>query len=750
MSINELPDNGESNPLSKPVSNNNAGKANDNMRHWHRSSHYQNSGSRSTAPTHHKHKRSVETFVARHLLKITGGLFFIGGALWLILKSDSLEFIKQLIASFFSGGTDDEVIILANGNIAKALLHLLPGILILGFAYINQFILKGKQGLTLIAFYIGSGLLYITHLIEILNGSFIPGTLMYSSLPFAIAATLFITTSVLYFTSHVHKPKIHLASIIFIYLSNIILWQGYGVSTNSLFISIFIFSALLYFFSGKSSGSIVNTINAYFAIGYFGHYFLKKLLVQDHPELVWLYVGYESLFFLVFMVIRILKPYNGDSRVKKMFNDSIIYVVTAFCFITVWYVFRKYGLSHLQWVFAVLLTALNYALLRFNERISNQNRTPFYYAAIFVAATIVPLLVQENKIVLYAGMASLLLIAFAKYRKKQFAALLSVGMVSFALGLFLFKTVFFYFPAVYVATKSLPFQPFIINLIAGLVVTLAAYTANLLFVTIPFTYSPKWFSRRNIGRYIRMVFYAALYLSSYWLFQYLLSSAFNAPGAQLVSWYVFHGSFLLLLQLFVLNSKSKQYKLFLWLCIASVAVLPVINLIIIGLREQALSLGGASQGSYYFHFIGLLPLLALFGVTTSGMNTAYSDSKGWKTGILLFQVSFIVYLLLAGYDHITVIMGATKLTADDIIASNRLLPYTVVFYITSLLVMLLSFIKNIKLLRKLSLFLLLFTTLKVFAVDFSSFSSTGQALSFWLIGGFLFLYSFLYQRLRKG
>ncbi|MDP1815476.1 MAG: DUF2339 domain-containing protein, partial [Leadbetterella sp.] len=212
----------------------------------------------------------------------------------------------------------------------------------------------------------------------------------------------------------------------------------------------------------------------------------------------------------------------------------------------------------------------------------------------------------------------------------------------------------------------------------------------------------------------------------------------------------YHVTFLVLMQLFVLQRKSWVYKPFLWISMASLAALPLfINFFIIHLREMAVRNGGAASGSFYFHFIAIIPLIALMVITTSNIKTVYHRIKETATWILLFRIGFIVYLILAEFDHISVISGNTKHYGEDIIAANRYLPYSIVFFLTSLVLVLFSFAKNIKLLRQLSLMVLFFTTLKVFVIDFSTFSPTGQVLAFWIMGGFLLLYSFLYQQLRK-
>ncbi len=716
-------------------------------RHHHRSSSGKRSGSIQS-----KKKSSFETIVAKQLLKIIGVLFFIGGLLWMVLKSDTIPYVSQLFASFFSVvGEENNIAVISDTGATGILFYLFPGILVLAFAYANKFILKGPNWLTLTSFFTGTGLLYIAHIIQIFYSIFITGALLYSTLTLAVAVTLLIATSVVYFTSLVHKPRVHLVSIAFIYLMVIILAIGYGSTNHQLFAFIFIFSALVFIFSGQYSGSTVNTVNAFFAVGYFGLFFLRKLYIKDNPDLVWFYTGYATVLYLLLMMIRILKPYTGNKPVKRYFNHSIIFVVTVFYFATVWYAFRKYNLENWQWLFALLLTIVNYALLLFSQWVRpKQSRSPYYLAAIMVAAAIIPLMVQQSMLVLYASMASLLFIIYGKYRKNQFAALMSVGALSIAMVLQVVKTVIVFYPAVYFESTLLPMQPFMVNMIGGLGLTLASYLVNRLFTSISFSYSHNWFSRTNTGLYITSLLYASLYFTSFWLFQYLFFSVMNVPEAQLLSWYTFHITFLLVLQLFVLEVKSWVYKPFLWISIASIVAMPlVINFFIILLRELALDNRGAALGSFYFHYVTLFSLVVLFIITTSSINTTYYQFKERNTWILLSRIGFFVYLILAEYDHFSVITSGQLHNGNNITEANRYLPYSLVFFLTSFILIVFSFRRNIQLLRIISLLLLFFTVLKVFIIDFSTFSSARQAFSFWVVGGVLLLYSFFYQQLRK-
>ncbi len=748
--MNTTHSNDEPAPLTpEPGNNNSKLDSTESADRRQRSSRQRHSGWQNTEGYRSKQEHTFETIAASPLLKIAGILLFIAGIAWLLYKSGFLVYINQLAAKLLGGGGGQNAVV-TGGDDITALLHLLPGILVLGIACMNKYVFKGKPWLTTTSFYAGTGMLYLTYMVDLLYNIYYKGVMPYSTIQISVGVILVIAASVMYFTFVTHKSRVHFATILFIYFAAIILITRNGPNNLSLFAMIIIFTALLYFFSGKTLGSIVNATNAYFAAGYFLLYFLRRLVLQDNSDLIGLYAGSTTALYLAVLLIHILKPYEGKKFHIKYYNDAVIFVITALTLGTILVIFHKYGLTNFQWIFAAILTILSYALLWLKKGINPGPATePYYFATILVGASILPLLVQHNMFVLYISMMTMLLTFLSLYRKNQFAALLAVGLLSLAMAIFVFRAVAHYYPALYIESKSLPVKPFLEGLILSVAVVLAAYFLKKLFYRVSFTYSRKWFSKSGTGKYISGIYYTAMYLSAFWLFQYLFFFAFNVHAANVVSWCIFHMGFLIALQLVVVSRDSWIHRPILYISAISLAILPAVFILFVTiLRRQALSIGGESLGAFYFHFLGAPLMVMLALITAYNFNKIRSRKKQQPAWVALSIVGLFVFLLLAEYDNITVIMGAGTLEAD-ILKANHHLPFSIIFYLTSLVIMVFSFDRNNKFLGQLSLGLLLLTTIKLFAYDFRSLSATGQAFSFWLSGGFFILYSFLYLRLHK-
>ena len=678
---------------------------------------------------------------------LTGGvLFLIAGILWMFFKGVLLESFSQLLADFFTTGEDAPWIAGPwwAGDFSS-LLFLLPGVLLLGYAWLNKIIFNGKYSITLIAFYTGTGLLYFT-LITLIVNIYISFTIPFPSLPTGLAIILLLVTQVVYITRIVQKQKVHYASICIFGLSTLLFAYYFDINWMFLF-QLTLFTVILFLFTYNPSVRRVNTINGLFVIVLYGLYFFRKLVIRDQPEMVWSYIGNATFLYILLIAFRIITPLDEKNYLSKIISDLYIFVLAAFYFVTVWYVIQKYEQVWMQGFFALLMTGVNYIFLRFARKIGKgQFTAPLLYITIFTAASIIPLFIQQNHTVLFTGTAAIILIVTAKYLKNKFAGILAATSVTIAFFSLLTKTILAYYTEITYDTTNLSSETFGYKLILGLVVTCSAFLVRYYLRKISYKGTFRWFSKKKTMLILSFMTFSAAYITYFWVFQFVIFSIFHVPEAQIVGWYYYHICFFLLLQGYNPLEKTWVYTFLNILAIASVTILPVlINFLLIDLRELSLTGVPDVKRFFYLHFLFLIPLIALFVRLTTRLRKSFSRSK-IKTGMItLLQISFGVYFFLAEFDHLTFLMSTTA-SGMDTIEANQRLAYTLVLFLTTILLLLFSYLQNVKFLGQASIVLLIFCVLKLFFFDFDSMSSFGQALSFWLVGGFLFLYSYLYKR----
>lgn len=724
-------------------------------RHRHSRHHHQSS---ERPRRSHKKKASFESIMSNEILIILAALFFVGGFIWIIIKSDTIPTVSRLVNNFFSVVEDEQHSITKSGPTkgvietgSNILLHLLPAIVLLAYALYNKILRKGNRQITFIAFVIGAALLYTIQIAEHLYPMVTRTSFPYSSLPLAAGITLFMGILVVWYTSTEHKAWIHTFSIGFVFIMTILLAIGYGITSHWLFIMIFVFGTFLFFYSGKTTGSIVNTANAWTSMLYFGIYFIRKIFLKSSIDQLWIYLGYSFVLLVAIYLIRLFKPYQGKSLWKSWFADSAVYGVTVFFIGTMAFAMRKFGLSHLIWVLSLGVAVVQFLIIGLSKQIRPEgSRAVYYYSLVFVASSILPFAVRKNIYLIYSGVVSILLVTLAKRRQQPFAAILAVISLSAGFITQLALTVVRYYPELYFRNTNLPSAQFLLPFTSGLILTAAAWVVYKMFNRIGFPYSQKWFSRSNTAYYVLSLFYASLYLTSFWLFQYLFFSVWNVEQAHIVSWYIFHLIYFFLVLRFVVQRKSWVYKPILWIAAASMFAWPLaINFFIIALRDQAMLRGGDIMGSFTFHFVGIIPAIALSWFVSDRLKSAYPKFKEGTTLQYIFRIGIFFYLLMAEYDHFSVWMSPIGQTGNEIIQNNRYLPYTIMLALLSLTLMLFAFAKHVSLLRQFSLVVLFITVMKIFIIDFSSFSPAGKALAFMLTGAFLVVYSLLYRQLSR-
>lgn len=713
-----------------------------------------------------KHKRSAKknsfkifsgsfgTFLVKYIFHIFGYGLFIAGIAWLLISFLSIKSLDHLIQLLSGEGRMVSQEALSPYAIKiSTLINLIPGISLLLIALLFKFVFKLAIKFANIFYYLGFVLTFVVFIYEILHGNFMPGAYAFSTSIVASLSTLVLIAPFIAYSSFLPTKRIQFAIIFLFYLSVLIFSATYtGPSFALLFLVIF-FAVLLYFFSGQSLGSTITTFNAYLALAYFSLYSLRKLISKSNPDLVWPFIGFLTILFVVILAIQVLKSYQGTNKVKKHFHKSIIFGANAFYFLFVSYLLRKYQLESSQWVIAVLLVVVNYSIILFSKfYFPHHNRIPYYLTAILFASSIIPLLLRQSEYVLFSSIASVSLILFAKARKYPFVALLSLGAGSLSVIALLVEFQFVATPAVFINTESvlLQFRPFILFLLIGSIVPFTISYVYKDFSRINFNYSDKWFSKSKSLLSLHVLFYFSIYIIGFWVFQYVYFYFFNVPKAKVLSWYFFHIVFVLL-WLYIISSKHKGLiKQYLWLSLGSLIMFPFfINFYLISLRNDALADIVSANWCFGFHLISIIPIFFLTLSLASSFESAYHRIKSISTYAWVFRLSMLSYLLAAIYDHISIYFGATDGLGDGILAFNRTIPYSLILFACSFLLLLISFGKNDKKLRLISMLLLLVSIIKVFGYDFIAMNTTIQALTFWFVGGFLIAYSSVYQRLRR-
>ncbi len=165
-------------------------------------------------------------------------------------------------------------------------------------------------------------------------------------------------------------------------------------------------------------------------------------------------------------------------------------------------------------------------------------------------------------------------------------------------------------------------------------------------------------------------------------------------------------------------------------------------------NEYLETTSGIAGFLFHYPLVGLLIVSICFSLQVINANRQFVEtikSAHWWIFIFLF-----VFLASAELDHTVLLMAYTSSeSAGDVISQNHKIGYPILWGVASFLLIAIGLNKRIKMLRIISLVLLLITFLKLFLIDLRDISEGGKIAAFISLGILLLVVSFLYQRLKK-
>jgi uncharacterized membrane protein len=147
------------------------------------------------------------------------------------------------------------------------------------------------------------------------------------------------------------------------------------------------------------------------------------------------------------------------------------------------------------------------------------------------------------------------------------------------------------------------------------------------------------------------------------------------------------------------------------------------------------------SGTFYYLFLYRIYRLSLI---------VYSN-KRWIIGLIYVILSAgFIYCTIVLFDHFSVASyaGSGK-SVRNILDYNFYIPYSLIFLICSMVLIVSGFFLHMRLVRQIGIFFLIASILKVFIMDFHLLSETMRIGVFFILGCLLILASLGYKQFRK-
>ena len=558
--------------------------------------------------------------------------------------------------------------------------------------------------------------------------------------------------ALLLFSVRIHRKEIPRIAGTAFYVIALLMAGKYGWQIHVLFPMIFVFSALI-FYSGIKLGSMVaGKWNFLVCWGFFMIWWVLRMILGGDAGLLWSFFLYGSLFYLLFLYMGAYGQFKGR---HKFSNYTEIGLIIAN--LTVFYLMGivsliKFRQMEYAWIFSLGLVAVNFSMLVLASNADKKLQSgPYVFPAMIILSLIIPFYFPASAILLFLAIASCLLLFYSKYSGDKVAVITALLSMALMLLVYFKDWVFQYLPAAFLGNVLDNPGMMTKGLVAGLVIFPVMIINSRLMKRLHVGFSKEWFSRRSYQSLFKGVNLIVLYLSGFWIVNYVVLVWSKNPDLNFMSWFGYNCLFFLITIPALVSQQSKfiapaiGFAMFF-----SLAYPSLIHFTTLDLRNELLLHEHLSRLGFWFHY----PVVLLF-VAEIIMLEAYMK-KAFETNALLVRV-FTFYLLFMGlfillseYDHFSIWTGLRRgITIEEIALADRVIPYTFLLLAYSSLILVIGMAIRNRLLRAAGLIFLLGTLVKILYIDLRALSGTTRSAVLFAVGIIVLTLSFMYPRLKR-
>ena len=165
-------------------------------------------------------------------------------------------------------------------------------------------------------------------------------------------------------------------------------------------------------------------------------------------------------------------------------------------------------------------------------------------------------------------------------------------------------------------------------------------------------------------------------------------------------------------------------------------------------NEYLEEVAGITGFLFHYLLIGSLIIAAVVSLRQLNQNKDFLATV--RNGHWWIFIFIFLFVASAELDHTVLLTAYTdRASAHHVLEQNHKIGYAILWGVTSFLLIAIGLSKKIKMLRIISLALLLITLFKLFIIDLHDISEGGKIAAFISLGILLLVVSFMYQRLKK-
>ena len=480
----------------------------------------------------------------------------------------------------------------------------------------------------------------------------------------------------------------------------------------------------------------------------FGAALMIRVLLSGEKLLLWGFLGISSLVYALFFMFNIIKP-RLEGR-NKWGDYTIILVNGLFYYLSVLFLIYRSGHASYEWIFTAVLLAFNLTAIFIADRIQKDYlRNPYLIFVLFLVCLLFPLIAGSSMLVLFLAPFALISMLYSKYTKTRYTILISAGSLLLMIMAYLGYWIFVYTNAAFLGNILEHKNIFIKGTWTSAVVLITVYSVFELLKRTESNLSKKVFDRSNWLKFIKGILLLVIYLSFFWIYYYLVYSAIKNDEMRLMIWFSFNCLYLITAIPYLGSRRSFFLRGMVIAGFVLNMAYPVwIQYTVTGFCNDFVDGNPGSFNLFLYHYFCVVLLISVLFVQLLYMRKAFPGMKIIIRGFYVYFSLFIIYLVLSEYEHLNLILAFRKgMMIPETLSESHKVPYSIILFFSSMIILLIGFIRKSRFLRLYSLALLMVVLAKMLIYDIGSMSNTGRMILFFVLGTILLFISFFYSRI---
>jgi hypothetical protein len=468
-----------------------------------------------------------------------------------------------------------------------------------------------------------------------------------------------------------------------------------------------------------------------------------------------LFYGFSILsliFFGLYFLSGFVDSYVGRRKWKYRSEYVFILLNSLFYFFAMMAVLFKSGHRNYLSVFIFLLSTFHLVALYYSDKRNiNFNKVPYLISALIITCSFLPFIIQGNSLIIFLAPVSVFLILFSKYSFNQTSVIFSLMAMLLMAMIYLYQWIFSYLPEIIIVDGVQNYHLYYKGIVSSIFILTSFSINNNYLKKFAFSFSKKWLSKGKYMKFLKGILLLLVYLSGYWIFNFLLAVLFRNENLNLLIWFSFNCLYFIFYIPLLARQRSSFSRMTIILAmISSLAYFTIVHFNILSLRHLFLETKEAFFSPFLFHYI----VVALFVMMLFTLLRYFKRAfPGKKTLIKSFWVYFYLmcmFLFISEFDHAAVLFGFYNgVKPDEVIAGMRKIPYSLLVIFSSMIVLITGFVIKSRFLRLFSLFILASVLIKVLVYDVNSLTPQAKMILFLIMGVVLLGISVSYPKIKR-